>query len=185
MLTDKELNKIKDVQKLRKFLEVESDRGCCLLAVSFLDNEIKLLLENKLVGTEKFKNNLFSLNGPLGTFSSKIDLSFSIGLIGDDVKGDIHIIRKIRNEFGHSYDPIDFNSQKIKSRIENLKHNIYKSDEKIIREQFIDAVTLILAEISDTDYSHSKFSQKGNKRYLDNPKLANFLKKGIDKIYNE
>ena len=129
-LSEKEEEKIKDVQNLRSFLREESDRGCCLLAVSFLDNELKLLLEEKLVGEKKFKKELFDLNGPLGTFSSKINMGYSTGLLNTDLKSDIHIIRKIRNEFGHNYSQISFETIKIKNQVSQLKYNLYEKKRK-------------------------------------------------------
>ncbi len=184
-LSDQEVSKIKAVQQLRKFLVEESDRGCCLLAVSFLDNELKLLLKEKLVGTKKEKEKLFNLNGPLGNFSSKIDLGFSIGLINPALKTDIHIIRKIRNDFSHKYDPIDFNTKGIKNSIQQLKHNLYEKDECSSREMFINAVTLILAEINEIFAMYLKFQVMENKKYLDIPAFTDMVKRGIDKIYSE
>ena len=71
-LSEEEKNRIEAAKKLVILLNKESDRGCCLLAVSFLDNELKLLLEKKLVGSAKQKKEILGFNGALGTFSSRI-----------------------------------------------------------------------------------------------------------------
>ena len=184
-LSEKEEEKIKDVQNLRSFLREESDRGCCLLAVSFLVNELKLLLEEKLVGEKKFKKELFDLNGPLGTFSSKINMGYSTGLLNTDLKSDIHIIRKIRNEFGHNYSQISFETIKIKNQVSQLKYNLYEKKEKSSRDMFINAVTLILSEIHEMFETHIPFREKPNKKYLSEPALVKIVKDGIDKVYEK
>lgn len=184
-LTTREKRKIQEVQKLRKFLQAESDRGCCLLAVSFLDNELKLLLEEKLVGEKKYKKELFDLNGPLGTFSSKINLSYSIGMLSKSLKNDINSIRKIRNEFGHNYTQIDFESSSIKDQILQLKHNIYEKNEKSSREMFINTVTLILSEIHELLEIYSPYKEMSNKKYLDESAYVKILKEAIDIVYND
>lgn len=53
---------------IRRELTKESDRGCALMAASFLENELMVLLNSKLVGDKKFKEDLFEFNGPLGNF---------------------------------------------------------------------------------------------------------------------
>jgi DNA-binding MltR family transcriptional regulator len=184
-LSDKEIERIKGVQNLRKLLEKESDRGCCLLAVSFLDNELKLLLEEKLIGDAKFKNNLFDVNGPLGNFSSKINLSFSIGVICNELKNDINVIRKIRNEFGHNYTYINFDSAKIKSQILALTYNLYDKSETTPRVMFINTVTLILSEIHDIFELKNKFKEIPNKSYIKVPALVKLVKKIIENEYDK
>lgn len=185
ILSIREEEKVKEVQKLRKFLLAESDRGCCLLAVSFLENELKLLLSEKLVGEKKTKEDLFGVNGPLGTFSSKIILSFSIGLLSKSLKNDINSIRKIRNEFGHNYTKIDFNENIIKNSIFSLKHNIYQTEERTSREMFINAVTLILSEIHELFETYIPYKEMPNKKYLEEPLYLKMLKGGIDEVYNQ
>lgn len=57
---------------------------------------------------------------PLGTFSAKIDLAYRIGLIRLDERSSFHLIRKIRNEFAHSSEEINFESTVIKDHISEL-----------------------------------------------------------------
>jgi DNA-binding MltR family transcriptional regulator len=93
-------------------LSKESDRGCALLAASHLDFLIEDLLKVKMVGTKKQVQSLFDFNGPMGTFSSRILISFSIGLISKSYVKDLQIIRKVRNEFGHSPSIINFDNER-------------------------------------------------------------------------
>ena len=111
------------IMKIRFSLNKESDRGCSLLSVSFLDLQIEKVLKKKLIGNKKHLDKVFDFNGALGTLSNKLDLSYSLGIISKTEYDDINIIRKIRNDFAHSYDDIDFDSPKIVSLINNLNLN--------------------------------------------------------------
>lgn len=62
--------------KFRDALDLETDRGCALLAISFLEEELKILLKKCLIEDENAEKIIFSFNGPLGTFSSKIEMAF-------------------------------------------------------------------------------------------------------------
>jgi len=67
-------------------------------------------------------NTMFSGYGPLASFSSKIDMAYSFGLITKSEAEDLHIIRKIRNECAHSIDTvIDFSKSPVVDHIARLK----------------------------------------------------------------
>jgi DNA-binding MltR family transcriptional regulator len=105
----------------RYSLEKESDRGCALMVSSFLDEALRDLLEQCLRGDGKLADNLFDGNGPLTTFSARINLAFGLGLISRNSTRDLHLLRAIRNEFGHVYEPINFETPSIGSRIRELE----------------------------------------------------------------
>ena len=86
----------------RKSLIQESDRGCALMAADFIEDKLEKLLESYFIENEKVCKQLLKANGALATFSSKIDLTFLLGLIPKNVFNDLHILRKIRNEFAHT-----------------------------------------------------------------------------------
>jgi len=47
-------------------------------------------------------------DGPLGTFSAKVDVAFALGLLSEKSRRDLHNLRKVGNEFAHNPDDIDF-----------------------------------------------------------------------------
>lgn len=106
----------------RLHLDNESDRGCALMAAAFLDELLKDLLKAYLIDDSNSVQQLFSGTGALGTFSSRIELCYLLGLISASTKRDLTIIRKIRNDFAHVMDIIDFNHPPIASRCSSL-HN--------------------------------------------------------------
>lgn len=111
-----------------------------------------------MIGTNKQLQSLFDFNGPLGTFSSRILISFSIGLISKSYVNDLQIIRKIRNEFGHSPSIIDFENDKIASLCNNLKLTI--DSRKDNKSKFITSVAFITGSLIGSAYINEKFEEK-------------------------
>lgn len=115
-----------EVLEFRLHLDKETDRGCALMAAAFLDELLKELLQNTLVDDPESFKDLFSGTGGLATFSSRIELSYLLGLIPPSLRRDLHLIRKIRNDFAHSMKIIDFNHPPIASRCRELHYNVFK-----------------------------------------------------------
>jgi len=95
-----------EVKALGAFLaqfNKESDRGAALIAAAMLDDRLKDMLSSFLADTATAKELLSGFNAPLGTFSSRISAAHALGLLQDNELNEITLIRKIRNEFGHSW----------------------------------------------------------------------------------
>lgn len=107
--------------EFRSTLNAETDRGCALMAAAYLDDQLGELLRAYLVDDSKTADELFGPLAPLGTFSSRIDLAYMLGLVGPHARRELHLIRKIRNEFGHKYKPMTFEDPGIKSRCSGFK----------------------------------------------------------------
>ena len=94
------------VEKFR----AESDRGAALLAASYLDERLKQLLldhvTSRKVGLELLDGPL----APLGSFSSRSKAAFALGLIDAVTYRQLNTLRNIRNEFGHSWEELDFST---------------------------------------------------------------------------
>jgi DNA-binding MltR family transcriptional regulator len=112
-----------EIVKFRQALTPESDRGCALHAASYLDGELETLLRARLVDDAKTVQEFFRPDGPLGSFSARIDMAYLLGLIGPAARRDLHLIRKIRNDFGHNPSPINFSDPAIASRCRELSHH--------------------------------------------------------------
>jgi hypothetical protein len=136
----------------------------CINGCFILENQLEELLKNKLAGTKSHLEELFQFNGPLGTFSSKIKISYSLGFISKSIMNDLDLIRKIRNEFGHEYKPIEFETPKIKNRISNLKEHFFDKEDNI-RSRFIFTNTVlgILAQIHSANNFIVKINEKEHK----------------------
>ncbi len=157
-LPDSAKDSMRNFLNLRRELSKESDRGMTLYATSYLDKKLESLLQNKLIGNKKHFKDLFSFNGPLGTFSSKIKLAFSIGLIDKDSMDDINVLRKIRNEFAHSDQNIDLDSEHIKKLINKLKLNVTPEGASM-KHIFINVVAGISGRIEGSLNTAKKFNE--------------------------
>ncbi len=112
---------IVDLSRFLNLFNKESDRGAALIAASFLDNSLKEIIEVFLIKEKSSKELIDGFNAPIGSFSSRINLANSLGLLMEDEYKLLHSLRKIRNEFGHEWDEVTFDSQTIKSKIQNIE----------------------------------------------------------------
>lgn len=147
-----------DSIKFRRELSKESDRGSALLASTLMDSLLEKSLRNIFVGSKKHVDTLFSLNGPLGTFSGKVSICYSLGLISLDMMHDIHVIRHIRNVFGHSPSIISFEDDKIKKQCDSLRYTVIDGNESA-RSKFLNVVTGINGIISDELTNQKKIKE--------------------------
>lgn len=136
---------IVEVIKFRHSLNDETDRGCALMAAAYLDYELEELLHKYLLDDPKATSNMLKNNGPLSTFSSKIEIAYLLGLIGKNTRKDLNLIRKVRNEFAHKSDPLSFEDDSIKNRCRELHFD--PSDETRARQKFTRVVMGVLAQI--------------------------------------
>lgn len=95
----------------------ESDRAAVILVASLFDNALESLLRTTLVPSASNTDEVFDTpNAPLGTFSGKISMANRIGLISPRFCRDLHLIRRIRNEFAHNVSGCTFDSGPVNSR---------------------------------------------------------------------
>jgi hypothetical protein len=121
--------RLKKVLRFRETLTPETDRGCALMAAAHLDNELETLLRAAWVADDKCLDETLGQSKPLGTFASRIDVAYLAGLIGDRARRDLHLIRRIRNDFGHNPEPITFETESIARRCSELHHTYRKPDD--------------------------------------------------------
>ncbi len=153
-MTVDELRQIdKEQKEFHASLDFETDRGCCLMAAAYLEYQIENILKKKLVDKPSMHERLFDFNGPLGTFSSKIEMSYAIGLIGPKVKQDLLLLKKIRNEFAHHRKLLSFSDKPICDIAENFYHNSLTKSKGQFRHNFIQEVVGLFAAIVSKRFS--------------------------------
>lgn len=109
---------------LHKEFEGESDRACVILAASLLDTALISLLQARLCPNPGNSDPLFDgANAPLSTFSARIDMCFRLGILSSRFCRDLHLIRKIRNDFAHNVAGCAFTESAIRDRIQALAHS--------------------------------------------------------------
>lgn len=99
--TDDSNRRKEDFEEFVNEVKDESDRAAVILGASKLDQLLGILLEAYLLPCPNMTDSLFSNNGLLGTFSSKIDLCYRLGIIDAQFSKSIHLTRRIRNTFAY------------------------------------------------------------------------------------
>jgi DNA-binding MltR family transcriptional regulator len=100
-------------------MNFESERACAILGGALLDARLEHLFRRKLRCSH---DELLEGTGPIGTFSARIRLARALDWISEDARFDLDIIRKIRNDFAHSFDhSLSFNDQSITDRCASLR----------------------------------------------------------------
>jgi DNA-binding MltR family transcriptional regulator len=100
----------------------ETDRAKVILAAAILDEALSVLLRTHLVACAAANDDLFDgSTAPLAAFSSRIDFAYRVGLISRRMCRDLHLVRKIRNDFAHNVSGCDFDSSSVRNRIVELK----------------------------------------------------------------
>jgi hypothetical protein len=99
-----------------------SDRSVAII----LSAEVERFLEFAILA--KFtniagKDKLIGSDGPIATFSRKIQIGYAMGLYNSELRDDLDRIRDVRNDFAHSVMPISFNTSSVRSRCLMLKQS--------------------------------------------------------------
>lgn len=172
------LARFDDVMEFRTSLLGETDRGRALMAAEYLSNQLGELLRASFVDDAEISAAV--LNDPnrsLGTFSSRIDLAYLLGLIGPTARREFHLVRKIRNEFAHDYKPLTFDADAIANQCRKLRAHVLVPEERP-RAHFTRSVVGLLAVIHAHVTKHaavgtdvlSKFSDKELRAIVDDIK---------------
>jgi DNA-binding MltR family transcriptional regulator len=133
--------------EFRSTLNAETDRGCALMAAAYLDDQLAELLKAYFVDDVVIAQKLLEPTQPLGAFSARIDVAYLLGLLSREEHKALHLIRKIRNDFGHKAQPLSFRNQAIADRCKKLEHlSVVKRSS--YRAMFTGAVMAVLAGIN-------------------------------------
>ncbi|MBB4758202.1 transcriptional regulator [Xanthomonas arboricola] len=105
-----------EVKELGVFLsefDQESDRGAALTAAAVLDDRLAAILAAFFADTPSAKELIAGFNAPLGSLASRAAAAHALGLIQDNEFKEITLIRKIRNEFDHSWQGVSFSGGRV------------------------------------------------------------------------
>ena len=116
------------------------------MGAAFLDSELENLLRSIVVDNPSVTNYIFGQSCPISSFSARIDLSYLLGLISPSVRRDLHLVRKIRNDFAHMHHPATFELPAIASRCRELAHH-FVAENQSPRRYYESTVIAVLATI--------------------------------------
>lgn len=127
-------------------IETQTDRAAALIAASFLEDRLEELIKTKFVEDNNLLSRMFKGYGPLASFSAKIDISVLMGLNDEAIAEMLRVIKNIRNDFAHDIRPIDFNTQKIRDKVNSIpdietpKINIFGDERDAWSENLIEQI---------------------------------------------
>jgi DNA-binding MltR family transcriptional regulator len=153
--------------KMSEILRDETERGCVLVSVAFIDESLELLLrghfklgqpvEKTAMSSQTREKNvinpLFAASGPLSSFWSKTQLCFALNLIPEWVHHDLEVIRKIRNVFAHSYEQVSFESQEVATPTKTLVAPVLMAEPSNDGEMNLDISAYDEAKAKEMRYS--------------------------------
>jgi mannitol operon repressor len=100
-------------------LNNESDRGCVMIACSYLDELLRQIVLAFLVDVPASTTLLEGFNAPLGTLSTRASAALALGLIRESEFKEVDTLRRVRNRFAHNVH-ISFDSQDVDALCRNL-----------------------------------------------------------------
>lgn len=182
-----------EVVELRDTLGQETDRGCVLTAVAYLDHELEKLFGRILIQDDRLAKDVLEGYGPLASLSARIDLAYGLGYLAPKQRRDLHLMRKIRNIFAHRSGIITFDCEEVLSRCRELYYDAFCENlpprKKFIRVALgiIGAIQAAIMKSShprkakDIDLSDPSFREKAFK-VIDNIKriLQTESKHGVE-----
>ncbi|MCH7574714.1 MAG: hypothetical protein IIA59_06265 [Candidatus Marinimicrobia bacterium] len=109
------------LSQLKVEFEHESDRACVIIASTMLDNALTRILVGYLCPSTSSDDELLDgPQAPLHSLASRIHISYRLGLISSRLARDLHLIRKIRNQFAHNIEGCSFEVPRKQDRIRDL-----------------------------------------------------------------
>lgn len=98
----------------------ETDRGAAVLAGSYVENFLGLFLQ-ACMADRSLSDRIFGTNGPLSTFSQRIDFAQAFGFLPQPLCVDLHLIRRIRNHFAHHPKSASFKAAPVRDWVASLQ----------------------------------------------------------------
>jgi hypothetical protein len=93
-----------------------SERNAVLIAGAAFDTQLERMLKKFLIQDSAVSNKIAESS----VFASKINQCFILGLISEDERHDLNLLRDIRNAFAHNIFGCNFDNEQVKAAISNL-----------------------------------------------------------------
>ena len=110
-----------DERSILDTLDHDSDRAVAIIVGSMIEDRLKRAILSRLYRHKTIEDRMFQPSGPLGPFSTKIDMALLLGIVSPEAHRDLGIFKDVRNAFAHNLKVRDLRSQSIKDKTSNLK----------------------------------------------------------------
>ena len=114
------LHSYDDFKEIINEFKKESDRATVILSAAKIDAQLYLLISKALKPSASSNDELLDGDSPIGTLSSRINLSYRLGLIDSQYAKSLHLIRKIRNAYAHEFKSMSLTNGGHADRIREL-----------------------------------------------------------------
>jgi hypothetical protein len=123
-------------------LKSQTDRGTAIIAAAVLDDVLSQLLTARLIKlTSDRHDSLFKRT--LSSFFSKIEMCFALGVLSNEARLALHLIRDVRNEFAHRIEQIKFDHPAVATMIQTRVLSALKKPGRSNRDMFIDSFSAV------------------------------------------
>jgi len=144
------LEHAEDLASFVKELQTETDRGLPLVGAALIDEKLRNTLESFFIEGKSARKLLTDPYAPLGTFSSRVEACYSMGLIDNFEYQEIGLIRKIRNEFAHARHGLSFENKKIMGLCASLQSPLPENSDYPVdtpRFRLVNAIVCIVLRL--------------------------------------
>jgi hypothetical protein len=126
----KELPSLNEIGRIYAEVQLAEDYAAAIISSSLMDTMLRYLIASHLIpmGASHEDNIFGDQRGVLRTLSSKIEMSYAMGLIGPETRGALEIVRKVRNFFAHYTSQVNFDTPEILAECRKIR------TPKILRE---------------------------------------------------
>ena len=111
-----------DSRRIINVCNNEPDLPAALVTTSYLDAGLRTLLAAFFRESSVANRLLDSTRGALGTFASRADLAYALGLIPKPLYQDVMRIAEIRNKFAHTHLEVTFDSDDVRGLCAELHY---------------------------------------------------------------
>ena len=121
-----------ELDSLNRFIRIigkQDERAMVLALAAFIEDTLGRLLLVYFRPCKATRDLVEGFNAPLGTLSSRIKAAYSFGLVTEQQFKDMEILRKIRNQFAHSWEGVSLDKNDLAAMVGQLSGYTF-SDEK-------------------------------------------------------
>jgi DNA-binding MltR family transcriptional regulator len=156
----------RDPTELASELVNESDRAVVILGATILDDALTELLAKQIVISldQKQLDYIFRFEGPLGSFSSRIEVAYLFGFIGNNTRSHLTDIREMRNACAHSKQEMTFATKELVNVAKRLSGSLRANTQAEVRlaflAEFIILVHALAQEVSVAVSSIARYTDR-------------------------
>lgn len=138
------------IMMLANDLDRETDRALAIITTAHLDDLLERLISITLhiPNPSAHKVMFEGINAPLSTFNSKIELLKACQILSEDEAHDLHLMRKIRNDFAHELIGISFETPSVRDKCHELRAARGDGDLGSARDRFKKATIRLIVDIT-------------------------------------